>query len=79
MFDSNLESFHFLRPYFLLFLLPSLLLIFLRHRSLASEAYLKYISPHLLKHILLGRNQDKIFNPLNVNLCFLMLLSIAAA
>ncbi len=79
MFDALLGGFHFLRPYLLLLIIPSITLIFLRYRSIDSNAYAKYISPHLLKHILLSRKQDKIFNPLNVNLCFLILLLIAAA
>ena len=55
-----LENLHFLRPLWLLALVPSVLLIWaLLHNSQARNQWLNAIDAHLLKHLLLNQQQIK--------------------
>jgi Ca-activated chloride channel family protein len=56
----NLELFHFIRPYWLLALIPlSIILWLLIHRHLSSGNWAKVCDPELLPHILIGQDQKR--------------------
>jgi Ca-activated chloride channel family protein len=53
---SSLAELHFLRPWWLLALLPAFLLIWLLWRGRADVAWQRVIAPHLLQHLLAGND-----------------------
>lgn len=56
----NLELFHFIRPYWLLALIPlSIILWLLIRRQLSSGSWAKVCDPELLPHILIGQEQKR--------------------
>lgn len=58
-------SFHFLRPWWLLALVPLFLLVWaIRHRQNAAQAWRGIIAPHLLPFLLSGRTERARFTPL---------------
>jgi Ca-activated chloride channel family protein len=58
-------DFHFLRPWWLLVLVPCLLLVWgIRHWQDASRAWRGIIAPHLLPYLLSGENAPSRFSPL---------------
>ncbi|MGB3619886.1 MAG: hypothetical protein WBA20_00905, partial [Ketobacter sp.] len=62
-FLQQIEQFHFLRPLWLLAILPAIVLtVFLWRRKAAYGAWQKIISPNLLPHLLAGNvaRQSKI-------------------
>ena len=73
------SQFHFIRPNFLLILIPIFLLMLFQYLAISKNNYEKFIKPHLLKNILLSMKRYKIFSPLNINLSFIALICICAA
>jgi Ca-activated chloride channel family protein len=64
---GQLSNFHFIRPQWLLTLLPILLLFWLlRRKQSATRQWEKFISPHLLKHLIVGTEQIKHLRPVNL-------------
>lgn len=56
----NLDLFHFIRPYWLLALIPlSIILWLLIRRQLSSGSWAKVCDPELLPHILIGQEQKR--------------------
>jgi Ca-activated chloride channel homolog len=73
-----MADFHFIRPWFLLALLPVLLAVLgLLRREKAGSAWLGMIDAHLLKHLLVGEGKSSRIKPAHV-LCVLWLLSVLA-
>ena len=64
-FLKEIEQFHFLRPYWLLAIVPALILIVLMwKRKAAFGPWQSVISPHLLPHLLSGNVQQQSKFPL---------------
>jgi Ca-activated chloride channel family protein len=62
-----IENFHFLRPYWLLILIPIVLLWWVLFRKQdARSAWKGLIAPHLLDHLLVGRNRQARFRPIHL-------------
>jgi len=81
MFDlGQFSAFHFLRPMWLLTLLPVILLhgLLLRKQS-AARQWKRYIASHLLQHLMVGTAQKKRVRPVNLLLPVLILAALALA
>jgi Ca-activated chloride channel family protein len=81
MFDmGQFSNFHFLRPQWLLTLLPVFLLsgLLLRKQS-AARQWKKYIASHLLQHLVVGTAQKKRVRPVNLLLPVFILAALALA
>lgn len=79
-FLQEIEQFHFLRPYWLLAIIPALILILLMwKRKAAFGPWQSVISPHLLPHLLSGNVQQQSKFPLVLLLICWLLASIAMA
>lgn len=79
-FLQEIEQFHFLRPYWLLAIIPALILIVLMwKRKAAFGPWQSVISPHLLPHLLSGNVQQQSKFPLVLLLICWLLASIAMA
>jgi len=81
MFDLGpFSHFHFLRPQWLLTLVPVLLLysLLLRKQS-AARQWKKYIASHLLQHLTVGTARKKRMRPVNLLLPVFILLALALA
>lgn len=77
---GQFANFHFIRPWWLLMLLPSVLLFWLLHRKQsASRQWEGIISPHLLKHLIVGADQKKRVRPVNLLLPVFILSALALA
>lgn len=73
-----MTEFHLLRPYWLLAIIPIVLIWFqYRKLSLAETRFRKLIDPHLLEHLLVGQAVKKRVTPLNVLLVVLVSAAIA--
>ncbi|WP_419655651.1 hypothetical protein Dvar_47460 [Desulfosarcina variabilis str. Montpellier] len=73
-----IHNFHFLRPYWLLCLIPAVLIwwtLFRRHD--AHSAWQSLIAPHLLDHLLVGRHQHAHPWPIHLLLAVWLLMIIA--
>ena len=79
-FLKEIEQFHFLRPYWLLAIIPALILIVLMwKRKAAFGPWQSVISPHLVPHLLSGNVQQQSKFPLVLLLICWLLASIAMA
>lgn len=77
---SGLAELHFLRPLWLLALLPALLLILLLWRGRGDVAWRRVIAPHLLPHLLAGDgDQTGRLGPLHLLGAFWLIAVIAVA
>ncbi|MEE2731580.1 MAG: VWA domain-containing protein [Pseudomonadota bacterium] len=77
-FLQQIEDFHFLRPWWLLGLIPALLLVILLwHRKSSYGGWQRVISPHLLPHLLAGNVVQQSRAPL-IMLLFCWLLAVVA-
>ncbi|MFT5697943.1 MAG: Ca-activated chloride channel family protein [Desulforhopalus sp.] len=73
-----MTEFHLLRPYWLLAIIPIVLIWFqYRKLRLAETRFRKLIDPHLLEHLLVGEVVKKRVTPLNVLLVVLVFAAIA--
>ncbi len=74
------QFFHFLRPEWLLTLLPIILLygLLLRRQS-AARQWKKFIASHLLQHLMIGTAQKRHVRPINLLLPVLILTALALA
>jgi Ca-activated chloride channel family protein len=74
------DNFHFLRPYWLLFLIPAgfLWLAFRRSHDPARQ-FGDLIAPHLLQHLVHRSDEKKILHPVHVLLLLWFLLIVAIA
>lgn len=81
MFDlGQFSDFHFIRPLWLLMLLPVPLLYGLFRRSRSPlQQWQKIIAPHLLKHLTVGAEQKKRVRPVNLLLPAFILSALALA
>ncbi len=81
MFDSQmLSNFHFLRPWWLLGLLPFVLLFLLQLRQRDTvSAWRKVIAPHLLPLLIVQQKNTKKFGPLQTMMLAAVLLFVALA
>ena len=74
------EAFHFLRPWWLLALLPAALFLWLiLRREHGERRWEKTIAPHLLKHLLVGRDDRRAFRPAYLVTAVLALGIVGAA
>ncbi|MFA9453979.1 MAG: VWA domain-containing protein, partial [Candidatus Aminicenantaceae bacterium] len=81
MFDlGQFSAFHFLRPMWLLTLLPVLVLygLLLRKQS-AARQWKRYIASHLLQHLMVGTARKNRVRPVNLLLPVLILAALALA
>jgi Ca-activated chloride channel family protein len=78
MFDSQLlEHFHFLRPWWGLLVLPSLLLLLRQWRGRDEAAsWESVIAPHLLEALRIRQFRNHWFNPMTVGLVFMLLVTL---
>ena len=75
-----LSSFHFLRPYWLLMILPAIVIYWLLWRQQsASRQWSSAIAPHLLKHLIVGSEQQKRVRPSRLLLPLLIIAALAMA
>ncbi len=75
-----IENFHFLRPYWLLLLIPAVLVWWALFRKQdARTAWKTLIAPHLLDHLLVGRNQQARVRPIHVLLLLWVLMGVSLA
>ncbi|MGD9347646.1 MAG: VWA domain-containing protein [Candidatus Aminicenantes bacterium] len=73
-----LANFHFIRPQWLLMLIPTLLLYwFLRRKHSVAKQWESFISPHLLKHLVVGTEQKRRLRPVNLLIPVFILASLA--
>lgn len=73
-----MAEFHLLRPYWLLAVVPIVLLWFqYRKQGRDQKRYNELIDPHLLEHLLVGQVEKKWFTPLNLLFVLLLLTTIA--
>jgi Ca-activated chloride channel family protein len=62
-----IQDFHFIRPMWLLALVPALLVWWLlRRHTNAAQSWRGIVAPHLLPHLLSGQEQQRRFGPLNL-------------
>ena len=75
-----IENFHFLRPFWLLALIPAASLWWvLFRRQDARAAWRSLIAPHLLEHLLVGGRQRKRIRPIHLLLLVWVLMGISLA
>lgn len=75
---GQFANFHFIRPQWLLMLVPTLLLFWLlRRKQSVTEQWEIFISPHLLKHLIVGTEQKRRLRPVNLLIPVLILASLA--
>lgn len=73
-----MADFHLLRPYWLLALIPVVLLwLQYRKESRDESRFTDFVDPHLLEHLLVGQTEKKTITPLSVLLALLLLVTIA--
>ncbi len=59
-----LTHFHFLRPYWILLLIPAVLIYYWRHiNNSESDSFSKIIAPHLLQHLRMPAKPSSWLNP----------------
>lgn len=75
----DLSALHFLRPAWLLGLLPAALLLLFWHRRQAKAASAGGIAPHLARHLLLSRNPQQRLRPIHLLGALFCLGPLAAA
>ena len=75
-----IEHFHFLRPLWLLALIPGLVLWwYIRRRQDDVALWRQFIDPHLLEHLLIGEMKQQPFRPINLLLAMWILSAVALA
>jgi Ca-activated chloride channel homolog len=75
-----LSEFHFLRPWWLLALIPATLLVcWLWSAEDTARAWRKLVAPHLLSRLLIGREERGWIRPVTVLLAVWVLASVALA
>lgn len=78
--EIDLSQLHFLRPFWLLPVIPALLLAWFWHRQQNSHKKMQHIiAPHLLKHLMVHPNKTKDPRPIWILTSLLCLASLAAA
>jgi Ca-activated chloride channel family protein len=76
----DMAQFHFLRPLWLTALLPAVLLyVTVRWRDDASRPWKGIIAPHLLSHLLVGRDRAFRYRPIHLIVTLLIFGSVALA
>jgi len=75
---GQFANFHFIRPQWLLMLVPILLIyLLLRRKQSAVKQWEKVISPHLLKHLIIGTERIKRLRPVNLLIPVFILAALA--
>lgn len=76
-----LSLFHFLRPWWLLALIPVAILIYLWHKKLqsAQNSWQQHCDPHLLKHLLVNQPSSKAWGILSIIGAAWLLITLALA
>jgi len=74
-----LESFHFLRPEWLVALVPTALLYLVIQRASPERQWRRVIAPHLLSHLKVGGERGFHFRPIHLITLLLVLGSLALA
>ena len=75
-----MAEFHFLRPYWLLTIIPAFFICLGLFRSRHEELkWAKDIDPHLLKHLLVGQEQQHWFSPVHILPVLLLLTTLSLA
>lgn len=77
---EQISQLHFLRPAWLLLIIPMAALLILRSRSRdPGQQWKPVIAPHLLSHMLVRGNHTQWFSPTNVSLALVPVLLVALA
>lgn len=76
-----LSLFHFLRPWWLLALIPAVILIYLWHKKLqgAQNSWQQHCDPHLLKHLLVNQPSSKAWGIMSIIGAAWLLITMALA
>lgn len=74
-----LQMFHFLRPWWLAALVPTLALYVVIRRSSPERRWRRVIAPHLLSHLKVGGDRGLLFKPIHLTTAVLVLGSLALA
>lgn len=77
--EIDLSAFHFLRPLWLLLILPGVLLPLAWQRSRGSSRLSRLVAPHLLRHLLVTPGQGRGLRPAHLLGALLVLGALAAA
>ena len=78
--DAALESFHFLRPWWLLLIPAAIWLhVLLRRAVSAADQWQGIIAPELLEHLVVGRGKARRLRPYQVQTVLLTVASVALA
>ncbi len=76
----QLSNFHFLRPLWLLMLIPTVVVFIMLLRQQGSlKQWQKFIAPHLLDHLIVGTEQKARFRPIHALFTVCMFTSVALA
>jgi Ca-activated chloride channel family protein len=76
----DVQQLHFLRPWWLLALLPALLLVWaIRQRQDAARPWRGLVAPHLLPHLLTRGGPQRRLQPAHLLLCVWLLSTLAVA
>lgn len=72
----TLSQFHFLRPWWALFLVPIVIVVLLQFKkNQMSQRWHGIIAPHILEHLLVKQGKSKLLNPLTL-ISFLLVLAV---
>ena len=78
--SGALSAFHFLRPLWLLFLLPAGFVVwFVHRREDPARPFRSLVAPHLLEHLLVGHRRGFRIRPVHLVAASLLLVTIALA
>lgn len=77
--EIDLSAFHFLRPLWLLLILPGVLLPLAWQRSRKAARLSRLVAPHLLRHLLVTPEQGRGLRPVHLLGALLVLGALAAA
>ena len=76
----NWEAFHFLRPEWLLLLIPfSWIVYVLASKQQVKQEWQQIIAPHILKHLSVGRSEYRSINPTSVSAVAIVIMIIILA
>ena len=73
-----IEHFHFLRPWWGLLVIPTLLLLAQQWQHRDESAWESVIAPHLLDALRIRQFRNHWFNPVTVGVVFMLLMTVVS-